>query len=229
MWAYHQQMLSHSTQRRRGVVHPTKLEHSTSCFGRHPVPGFAVNVCGSDYFPLRSIAHAGHRFRYFGAFRVQKDIVLERGHEYPTPELEAVLGKTLGVPLFQESAMRVAMVCAGFTGGEADHLRKSMATFKFTGGVSRFRDQLVSGMVKNAIHPRICRKDLLAARRLRQLRFSGQDAGARRTGRPSPRSSRRVSSILSIRLPMTSTLTAIANGHKHRQIEGLLPWNYSLA
>ncbi len=69
--------------------------------------------------------------------------------EYPTPELEAVLGKTLGVPLFQESAMRVAMVCAGFTGGEADQLRKSMATFKFTGGVSRFKEKLVSGMVKN--------------------------------------------------------------------------------
>ena len=68
---------------------------------------------------------------------------------YPTPELEAVLGKTLGVPLFQESAMRVAMVCAGFTGGEADQLRKSMATFKFTGGVSKFKDKLVSGMVKN--------------------------------------------------------------------------------
>ncbi|GAK72751.1 error-prone DNA polymerase [Agrobacterium rubi TR3 = NBRC 13261] len=69
--------------------------------------------------------------------------------EYPTPELEAVLGKTLGVPLFQESAMRVAMVCAGFTGGEADQLRKSMATFKFTGGVSRFKEKLVSGMVRN--------------------------------------------------------------------------------
>nr|WP_172694564.1 error-prone DNA polymerase [Rhizobium rhizogenes]QCL10734.1 DNA polymerase III, alpha subunit [Rhizobium rhizogenes] len=68
---------------------------------------------------------------------------------YRTPELEAVLGKTLGVPLFQESAMRVAMVCAGFTGGEADQLRKSMATFKFTGGVSRFKDKLVSGMVRN--------------------------------------------------------------------------------
>ncbi|TWF47646.1 error-prone DNA polymerase [Neorhizobium alkalisoli] len=68
---------------------------------------------------------------------------------YPTPELEAVLGKTLGVPLFQESAMRVAMVCAGFTGGEADQLRKSMATFKFTGGVSKFKDKLVSGMVRN--------------------------------------------------------------------------------
>lgn len=69
--------------------------------------------------------------------------------DYPTPELEAVLGKTLGVPLFQESAMKVAMVCAGFTGGEADQLRKSMATFKFTGGVSRFKDKLVSGMIKN--------------------------------------------------------------------------------
>ncbi|RYE55277.1 MAG: error-prone DNA polymerase, partial [Rhizobiaceae bacterium] len=68
---------------------------------------------------------------------------------YPTPELEAVLGKTLGVPLFQESAMKVAMVCAGFTGGEADQLRKSMATFKFTGGVSRFKEKLVSGMVRN--------------------------------------------------------------------------------
>ncbi|WP_313522482.1 error-prone DNA polymerase [Shinella sp.] len=68
---------------------------------------------------------------------------------YPTPELEAVLSKTLGIPLFQESAMKVAMVCAGFTGGEADQLRKSMATFKFSGGVSKFKDKLVAGMVKN--------------------------------------------------------------------------------
>ncbi len=66
---------------------------------------------------------------------------------YPTPELEQVLGKTLGVPLFQEQAMRVSIVCAGFTAGEADMLRKSMATFKFTGGVSKFKDKLVAGMV----------------------------------------------------------------------------------
>lgn len=78
--------------------------------------------------------------------------------EYPTPELEAVLGKTLGVPLFQESAMRVAMVCAGFTGGEADQLRKSMATFKFTGGVSRFKEKLVSGMIKNGYTPEFAEK-----------------------------------------------------------------------
>jgi len=68
---------------------------------------------------------------------------------YPKPELEKVLGKTLGVPLFQEQAMRVAIECAGFTPGEADMLRKSMATFKFTGGVSHFRDKLINGMVGN--------------------------------------------------------------------------------
>ena len=68
---------------------------------------------------------------------------------YPKPELEKVLGKTLGVPLFQEQAMRVAIECAGFTPGEADLLRKSMATFKHTGGVSAFKDKLVDGMVAN--------------------------------------------------------------------------------
>ena len=68
---------------------------------------------------------------------------------YPKPELEKVLGKTLGVPLFQEQAMRVAIECAGFTASEADQLRRSMATFKNTGGVSHFRDKLVNGMVAN--------------------------------------------------------------------------------
>ena len=68
--------------------------------------------------------------------------------EYPTPELRRVLEKTLGVPLFQEQAMQVAIVCAGFTPGEADQLRRSMATFKFTGGVSHFRDKMITGMVE---------------------------------------------------------------------------------
>jgi error-prone DNA polymerase len=66
--------------------------------------------------------------------------------EYPTPELKSVLGKTLGVPLFQEQAMKVAIVCAGFSPTEADQLRRSMATFKLTGGVSRFHTQLIEGM-----------------------------------------------------------------------------------
>ena len=68
--------------------------------------------------------------------------------EYPTPELRRVLEKTLGVPLFQEQAMQVAIVCAGFTPGEADALRRSMATFKFTGGVSHFRDKMIAGMLE---------------------------------------------------------------------------------
>ncbi len=66
---------------------------------------------------------------------------------YPKPELEAVLGKTLGVPLFQEQAMRVAIECAGFSAGEADQLRRAMATFKHTGGVSKFGEKLINGMV----------------------------------------------------------------------------------
>ena len=66
---------------------------------------------------------------------------------YPTPELERVLSKTLGVPLFQEQAMRVAIECAGFTASEADLLRRAMATFKLTGGVSHFKDKLIDGMI----------------------------------------------------------------------------------
>src|SRR3546814_7467125 len=68
--------------------------------------------------------------------------------EYPKPELRAVLEKTLGVPLFQEQAMKVAIVGAGFTPAEADQLRRAMATFKLTGGVSHFYDKLVGGMVE---------------------------------------------------------------------------------
>ena len=71
--------------------------------------------------------------------------------EYPKPELEARLGKTLGVPLFQEQAMQVAIVCAGFTPGEADQLRRAMATFKQTGGVSQFRDKMINGMMERGI------------------------------------------------------------------------------
>jgi error-prone DNA polymerase len=67
--------------------------------------------------------------------------------DYPTPELKKVLGKTLGVPLFQEQAMQVAIVCAGFSPSEADQLRRSMATFKVTGGVSRFHAKLIDGMI----------------------------------------------------------------------------------
>jgi error-prone DNA polymerase len=87
--------------------------------------------------------------------------------DYPRPELEKVLGKTLGVPLFQEQAMRVAIECAGFTAGEADLLRKSMATFKHTGGVSKFRDRLISGMIARGY------EEAFAARTFQQLEGFG--------------------------------------------------------
>ncbi|ALV27424.1 DNA polymerase [Pannonibacter phragmitetus] len=87
--------------------------------------------------------------------------------DYPRPELEKVLGKTLGVPLFQEQAMRVAIECAGFTAGEADLLRKSMATFKHTGGVSKFRDRLISGMIARGY------EEPFAARTFQQLEGFG--------------------------------------------------------
>lgn len=67
---------------------------------------------------------------------------------YPSRELEEILGRTLGVPLFQEQAMEIAIVAAGFTPTEADGLRRSMATFKAKGKVSDWQKKLVNGMVR---------------------------------------------------------------------------------
>lgn len=68
--------------------------------------------------------------------------------EYPSEELKEILGRTLGVPLFQEQAMEIAIVAAGFTPAEADGLRRAMATFKFKGKVSWYREKLIGGMMK---------------------------------------------------------------------------------
>ena len=65
---------------------------------------------------------------------------------YPSAELEGVLGKTLGVPLFQEQAMKIAIVAADFTPAEADKLRRAMATFKRVGTIHTFREKMVRGM-----------------------------------------------------------------------------------
>ncbi|MEM9969910.1 MAG: error-prone DNA polymerase, partial [Pseudomonadota bacterium] len=69
--------------------------------------------------------------------------------EFPSDELGKVLGKTLGVPLFQEQAMQIAIVGAGFTPEEADRLRRSLATFKKHGNVSEFRTRFMKGMREN--------------------------------------------------------------------------------
>ncbi|RWO21667.1 MAG: DNA polymerase III subunit alpha [Mesorhizobium sp.] len=67
--------------------------------------------------------------------------------EYPKPELEEILGRTLGVPLFQEQAMKIAIVAGGFRPGEADELRRAMATFKRTGTIGNYRKRMVEGMI----------------------------------------------------------------------------------
>jgi hypothetical protein len=68
---------------------------------------------------------------------------------YPSGELKGVLEKTLGVPLFQEQAMQIAIVGAGFKPSEADRLRRAMATFKRVGTIHTFRDKFIEGMVAN--------------------------------------------------------------------------------
>ncbi|WP_058599376.1 error-prone DNA polymerase [Aureimonas ureilytica] len=67
--------------------------------------------------------------------------------DFPSEELREILERTCGVPLFQEQAMRIAMVAAGFTGAEADKLRRAMATFKRSGQVTHFKERMISGMI----------------------------------------------------------------------------------
>jgi error-prone DNA polymerase len=87
--------------------------------------------------------------------------------EYPSKELEEILGRTLGVPLFQEQAMEIAIVAAGFTPTEADGLRRSMATFKAKGKVSDWERKLITGMIAKGY------KEDFAKRVFRQLEGFG--------------------------------------------------------
>jgi error-prone DNA polymerase len=75
------------------------------------------------------------------------DLVTERV-EYPSEDLKAVLERTLGVPIFQEQVMQIAMVAAGFSGSEADVLRRSMAAWARRGGMEHMHQRLVGGMLE---------------------------------------------------------------------------------
>src|SRR5690606_13456510 len=72
---------------------------------------------------------------------------------YPHDSLETILERTLGVPLFQEQVMQIAIEGAGYTGGEADQLRRDMAAWKKSGKLLRHRDRLLSGFAKKGIPP----------------------------------------------------------------------------
>ena len=72
---------------------------------------------------------------------------------YPSEAVRGVLERTLGVPIFQEQAMQLAIVAAGFTPGEADQLRRAMAAWKRKGGLGPFRDRLLAGMAERGYTP----------------------------------------------------------------------------
>jgi error-prone DNA polymerase len=70
----------------------------------------------------------------------------EEAVDYPSEDVKDVLQRTLGVPIFQEQVMQLAVVAAGFTPGEADHLRRAMAAWKRRGGLGPFEEKLINGM-----------------------------------------------------------------------------------
>ncbi len=65
---------------------------------------------------------------------------------YPSPEIEKALGRTLGIPLFQEQCMQLAILCAGFSPGEADGLRRAMAAWRRTGSLDKYEPRILGGM-----------------------------------------------------------------------------------
>jgi error-prone DNA polymerase len=73
--------------------------------------------------------------------------------QYESPALEAALERTLGIPIFQEQVMQIAMVAAGFTATEADGLRRAMAAWKKTGNLTKYRDKLIGGMLERGYKP----------------------------------------------------------------------------
>lgn len=77
----------------------------------------------------------------------------EESVDYPSEEVRRVLERTLGVPIFQEQVIQLAMVAAGFTGGEADQLRRAMAAWKKSGELAKFHGKLVDGMVERGYTP----------------------------------------------------------------------------
>ena len=93
---------------------------------------------------------------------------------YESEALKPALERTLGVPIFQEQVMQIAMIAADFTADEADRLRRSMAAWKRRGGVHQFQDRLIGGMQRKGLPAGICREHLQADPGLRRIRISGK-------------------------------------------------------
>lgn len=97
---------------------------------------------------------------------------------YPHPSLEPVLARTLGVPLFQEQLMRVAMVAADFTGGEAQELRRAMSHKRSREMMQRFEERLRSGMAKNGFGPEATEEVITGIRSFAEYGFPESHAAS---------------------------------------------------
>ena len=92
---------------------------------------------------------------------------------YPSEALKEALGRTLGVPVFQEQVMQISMLAAGFTPGEADGLRRAMAAWKRKGGLDRYYDKIVDGMTSRGYDKEFAESHLQADPRLQRVRLPG--------------------------------------------------------
>jgi error-prone DNA polymerase len=103
-------------------------------------PGPIVGGMVHPYLKARDRAARGEAIEYERA---------SNEHDGREPRLKKALERTLGVPIFQEQVMEISMLAAGFTATEADSLRRAMAAWKRKGGVERFQDKLIEGMLRN--------------------------------------------------------------------------------
>ena len=102
---------------------------------------------------------------------------------YPSDAVKSVLERTLGVPIFQEQVMQLAIVAAGFTPGEADQLRRSMAAWRRKGGLEKFEQRLIDGMARARLRRGVRAADLPADPGLRRIRLSRIALGVLRAAR----------------------------------------------
>jgi error-prone DNA polymerase len=98
--------------------------------------------------------------------------------EYPNDEIRAVLHKTLGVPIFQEQAMRLAVVAAGFTPGEADQLRRAMGGWRRPGLIEQFRQKLIAGMLSRGLSEEYAERVFLQIRGFGEYGFPESHAAS---------------------------------------------------
>ncbi len=101
----------------------------------------------------------------------------EEAVTYPSKEVEAVLKRTLGVPIFQEQVMQLAIVAAGFSAGEADALRRAMAAWKRKGGLEPFQRRLDRRHARARLRGELRRADLQSDPGIRRVRISGVPRG----------------------------------------------------